>query len=235
MERYLRRLASLALVGTVLAACGAPSVPSTTAARGARVATGSVPPSLLARPTPPAHTFTPPVASIPPEQYVVATSTGEPLSVRVAPGTTATRITSLPNGTVVEVIGSGQPQDGYTWVPIQTGDVHGWCIREALTGAAVTTDPVPAPTADASPRKNARPPTPRPAYTAPTLPPTNAPQPPPRPAGQCDPSYPTACIPPLSTAGNLDCADVPYREFAVVLPDPHYFDGDGDGIGCEFK
>jgi micrococcal nuclease len=31
----------------------------------------------------------------------------------------------------------------------------------------------------------------------------------------------------------VDCADVPYRGFTVLQPDPHRFDGDYDGIGCE--
>jgi len=56
--------------------------------------------------------------------------------------------------------------------------------------------------------------------------------PPARPAaGRCDPSYPTVCIPPPPP--DLDCAEVPYRLFKVLPPDPHHFDGDHDGIGCE--
>jgi micrococcal nuclease len=50
-------------------------------------------------------------------------------------------------------------------------------------------------------------------------------------SGSCDPSYPDVCIPPPPP--DLDCADVPHRRFRVVLPDPHRFDGDGDGLGCE--
>lgn len=53
------------------------------------------------------------------------------------------------------------------------------------------------------------------------------------PAGSagCDPAYPDVCIPPPPP--DLDCADVPYRRFTVRPPDPHSFDGDHDGIGCE--
>jgi micrococcal nuclease len=47
----------------------------------------------------------------------------------------------------------------------------------------------------------------------------------------CDPSYPTVCIPPPPP--DLDCADVPFRSFAVRGADPHRFDGEGDGVGCE--
>ena len=48
---------------------------------------------------------------------------------------------------------------------------------------------------------------------------------------QCDPSYPTVCIP--SPPPDLDCGDIPYKKFVVLQPDPHRFDGDKDGIGCE--
>ncbi len=47
----------------------------------------------------------------------------------------------------------------------------------------------------------------------------------------CDPAYPSVCIP--SPPPDLDCADVTYRRFTVLPPDPHQFDGDSDGIGCE--
>ncbi len=54
----------------------------------------------------------------------------------------------------------------------------------------------------------------------------------PGPSGSnCDPSYPTVCIP--SPPPDLDCGDIPYRRFPVRPPDPHRFDRDGDGIGCE--
>jgi len=49
--------------------------------------------------------------------------------------------------------------------------------------------------------------------------------------GACDPSYPTVCIPPPPP--DLDCKDVPYRRFRLLPPDPHHFDGGGDGVGCE--
>ncbi len=49
----------------------------------------------------------------------------------------------------------------------------------------------------------------------------------------CDPSYPDVCIPPAPP--DLDCADVPYQDFRVLAPDPHHFDGGGDGLGCEAR
>ena len=52
-------------------------------------------------------------------------------------------------------------------------------------------------------------------------------------SSKCDTSYPDVCIPPYNQAGDLDCADVPYSNFRVVGSDPHGFDGEGDGVGCE--
>ncbi|HCG29364.1 MAG TPA: nuclease, partial [Chloroflexi bacterium] len=49
----------------------------------------------------------------------------------------------------------------------------------------------------------------------------------------CDPAYPDVCIPPPPP--DLSCKDIPYRRFRVLPPDPHGFDRDGDGIGCESK
>ncbi len=48
---------------------------------------------------------------------------------------------------------------------------------------------------------------------------------------ECDPSYPDFCIPPPPP--DLDCGDIPQKNFTVLQPDPHRFDGDKDGIGCE--
>lgn len=84
------------------------------------------------------------------------------------------------------------------------------------------------------------PPTALPTTTAPLppLPTTTAPATTtttPPPAANCHPSYPTVCIPP--SPPDLDCPQIPHRRFAVrhdVLdPDPHRFDGDRDGVGCE--
>ena len=47
----------------------------------------------------------------------------------------------------------------------------------------------------------------------------------------CDRSYPDVCIP--SAPPDLDCGDISYRRFRVEGADPHRFDGDRDGVGCE--
>lgn len=54
---------------------------------------------------------------------------------------------------------------------------------------------------------------------------------PPEPQSSCDPSYPTVCIPPYPP--DLNCGEISYKNFLVVGSDPHGFDGDNDGIGCE--
>lgn len=47
----------------------------------------------------------------------------------------------------------------------------------------------------------------------------------------CAAAYPDVCVPPGPP--DLDCGDVPHRDFPVEGADPHRFDGDGDGVGCE--
>ncbi len=47
----------------------------------------------------------------------------------------------------------------------------------------------------------------------------------------CDPSYPGVCIPPPPP--DLNCDDIAHTNFQVVGADPHRFDGDNDGFGCE--
>lgn len=49
--------------------------------------------------------------------------------------------------------------------------------------------------------------------------------------GDCDPAYPDTCIP--AYPPDLDCSQVSARRFRVDPPDPHGFDGDGNGVGCQ--
>lgn len=59
-----------------------------------------------------------------------------------------------------------------------------------------------------------------------TLTPTESPS-------NCHPSYPDPGVCILPPPPDLDCKDIPYRRFTVLPTNPHKFDGDGDGIGCE--
>ena len=66
--------------------------------------------------------------------------------------------------------------------------------------------------------------------------PTSTPQPTATPTAtrpaDCDPAYPTVCIPPPPP--DLNCPElVPLVNFQVLPPDPHRLDADKDGIGCE--
>lgn len=51
------------------------------------------------------------------------------------------------------------------------------------------------------------------------------------PSSNCSPSYPDFCIPPPPP--DLDCKDIPQKNFTVLQPDPHRFDENKNGIGCE--
>jgi hypothetical protein len=81
--------------------------------------------------------------------------------------------------------------------------------------------PLPQPTEAPTPEPQ---PTPSPAPPAPQ--PTRTPA-----SNNCDPAYPDVCIPPPPP--DLDCGEIPYHDFRVLPPDPHRFDRDKDGIGCE--
>ena len=77
--------------------------------------------------------------------------------------------------------------------------------------------------------------TPTPPPTAPVAPPPTVAPPTttatPTTATSCDPSYPDFCIPPPPP--DLDCRDISRKSFRVLQPDPHRFDGNKDGVGCE--
>jgi hypothetical protein len=45
------------------------------------------------------------------------------------------------------------------------------------------------------------------------------------------PACPDACI--LPSPPDMDCSDIDEGGFTVLPPDPHNFDGDHNGIGCE--
>lgn len=49
--------------------------------------------------------------------------------------------------------------------------------------------------------------------------------------GNCDSSYPDFCI--SSPPPDLDCPDLAQENFTVRQPDPHGFDGNRDGVGCQ--
>ena len=57
-------------------------------------------------------------------------------------------------------------------------------------------------------------------------------------AQSCDSAYVNYCIPSPSVVGDLNCPDMYAQgvagiQLAQIGYDPHGFDGDSDGIGCE--
>lgn len=92
--------------------------------------------------------------------------------------------------------------------------------------ATATTAPQPTPTNAPAPTA-----TTAPQPTATPAPPTAAPTPTVNPRAGCSPAYPSVCIPPPPP--DLDCKDVQFKRFTVLAPDPHRFDSDNDGVGCE--
>ena len=82
--------------------------------------------------------------------------------------------------------------------------------------------------------------TPRPTSPTPEVTPTESPTPTDTPATPeptitaqpgCDPSYPDVCIP--SPPPELSCEEIDFSDFVVLQPDPHGFDANRNGIGCE--
>ena len=110
------------------------------------------------------------------------------------------------------------PQTNFTvlW-NVPNPDPHGFDGDKDGIGCETNTPPPPPTTTTTATTTTA-------TTTAPTT--TTTPLP-----SNCSPSYPGVCIPPPPP--DLDCGDIPYRNFTVLQPDPHRFDGDKDGIGCE--
>ena len=82
--------------------------------------------------------------------------------------------------------------------------------------AACSSSPSPTPTRTTS--------SPPPTVAAPSV------QPAPRNAPQCDPNYSGACVPIVGY--DLDCSDIGSSVY-VIGSDPHGFDANFDGYGCE--
>jgi hypothetical protein len=86
-------------------------------------------------------------------------------------------------------------------------------------------------TCESEPTPTSAHPTLAPADPLPKPSPSRKPAPAPAPKKKCDPSYPDFCLEP--GIPDLDCGEIQYRRFTVLAPDPHGFDRDNDGVGCE--
>lgn len=195
-------------------------------------------PSVTLYPTPiptPTVLYISPIRTIAPTASIAPTRTnsltgcanGNP-NVRGGPGTQYESKGLLLSGTCGNI--TGRTIDAY-WVYIQTTNLTGWVFDEYIRvagdidNATILENYGYIPPNDLTttllinPVKTAAPYVPP---VVPTNPPSNE---------NCDPSYPTVCIPPPPP--DLDCGQINYRRFQVLPPDPHHFDGDHDGIGCE--
>ena len=130
------------------------------------------------------------------------------------------------SGTAVTLVACGQAAPGPA-APLSVVDQPAPTTVAAPTTTAAAAVAVPTTTVAMPPAPPVAVTTTRPAPPKPAT--TKAPKP--APQSNCDPSYPTVCIAPAPP--DLDCPDVPYKRFKVLPPDPHRFDADHDGIGCE--
>lgn len=159
------------------------------------------------------------------------------LNIRAGPGTSHPVIGSLHRGDEFYILGESVNSTNNKWLLISLSNSFGWVIGEAgyVTIKKTIVDfntylewqrnkqSAKSFLVSATARPTIAAPLPNPFQA--TLPAVNNND------KNCSPAYPGVCIPPRPP--DLDCKDIPYRRFTVLSPDPHGFDGDGDGIGCE--
>jgi hypothetical protein len=150
-----------------------------------------------------------------PQAHALRTS-----NMRKGPGTAFAIARELPKGATVELL-SYHDEGDTRWYEVQVDSAQGWMSSIVLDVDSEGAQALPENTESF------------------TLPPTATPEPAPEPAPEapaeqsCDSSYPDVCIPPKSEVGDLNCPDIGYKRFRVIGSDPHRFDADNDGIGCE--
>jgi hypothetical protein len=128
---------------------------------------------------------------------------------------------------VTSVASTPRPISDLTNVPLTPRLVPGITVEPQQVPGAAPAPVTPRSVLQSGPSETPRPqaPEPVPGFTQLTPPPGS-------PAENCDrQSYPDVCIPRYPP--RLDCKDIPFKRFKVLPPDPHNFDADKDGIGCE--
>lgn len=150
-----------------------------------------------------------------PSQPATTTATAtRNANLRGGPGTTYPVVGGVRTGQALTITGRNEAGD---WLQLADGKwIATFLVNNAPEVGIAENAP---PTTQATP--------------VPTLPPppTATPVPPPAAESVCDPSYPDFCLKP--NIADLDCGEIPYRRFTVIGADPHRFDGDNDGVGCE--
>lgn len=163
-----------------------------------------------------------PAATATPIPAVSGPTANRSANLREGPGTSYAVVGSVSAGQRLEIVGRTSAAD---WYQLASGAwIAGFLVNNAPGGLPVTASPIaPTPTAvpvDSGSRSGVV------VEPVPTIAPAPA-----APAGNCDPSYPDLCIPPAPP--DLNCKDIVYRRFRVAGADPHNFDGNHDGVGCE--
>ena len=148
--------------------------------------------------------------------------------MHISRGYTVAEILGLPDGRLLGYSVFGYRSDTARIYPRKAGIPANGCADTCPEPADTTAKPTgtPGPSAASTPTGTLRDfATPVPSNNTETPGPQATPQ-------NCDRvSYPDICVPPAPPY--LSCSDIPDRNFRVRAPDPHRFDADGNGIGCE--
>jgi uncharacterized protein YraI len=164
-----------------------------------------------------------------------------PLMLRSAPAMEAEPILVMPLGEAVTLTWEGA-ENGY--VTVDYGGVRGWAYADLLGETGGTVQPAPArvaavtdgssaPAAGESVPVSAEPVVEDVVVAEPVAAEPVSEEPVPL-AADCDPSYPDLCIPAGSADLNCDYVfGLGLSHITVYPPDPHGFDGNSDGVGCE--
>jgi uncharacterized protein YraI len=97
------------------------------------------------------------------ERAKVIGADGGSVNMRAEPSTTATVVTQVAEGTVLDIVGPNRDADSRTWRNVRSGDKTGWIASNFLETVAAPTAPAAAPPAPAAPS-----PSPVPAGSAPS-------------------------------------------------------------------
>lgn len=142
------------------------------------------------------------------EAVLTANDPNSQINLRATPSTTGKRQGYGLVGDGVQVIDQ-TTSEGYTWYKVRfpRSGAQGWIRQDFISVGRTAQQPSPSTPTEPSTSQQAQ-------------------------SNNCDPSYPDNCIPPAPP--DLDCKDISYKNFRVLPPDPHGFDGrDNDGLGCE--
>ena len=69
----------------------------------------------------------------PPPTYVIVATDGVGVNVRTGPSTSAPAITTLAEGTLVEVLEDPVSVEGRSWRRIRSGDREGWVVSVVVS------------------------------------------------------------------------------------------------------